>query len=98
MSLINLSGLLPRAPFHFVTDFAKVFTVHSKSGLPILPKYKSENNLRAYRKQFRDGFEFFGFQLVVIHLRRFRSLEQIRAFVCTFAAHSVHFWEWASMS
>ena len=38
--IINLSNLLSQALFHFVTDLAKVFAVHSKSGRAILTKYK----------------------------------------------------------
>ena len=38
--LFNLSNLLSRASFHFVTDRAKVLTDHNRSGLPLLATFK----------------------------------------------------------
>ena len=49
--IIIISNLLSRALFHFVTDLARVFAVHSKSGRAILAKHKHFRTLRAHTAQ-----------------------------------------------
>ena len=74
------------ARFRFVSDLAKSSTVQSRSGLPILAKYKHFNTIwEATLWQLSHNFQIFWFYLVIILTRVGKTVKLVSRLVRQFA-------------